>query len=287
VICRRPALVSTLVALLTATATACGDAGQLRAAGATPTAISPARLWPSLRPAASPAWPYDEVQIETVKGITAPGDDIHGVDPMAVVRAEVGAHPDDYTHSKAPYHETAVRLADCGRGKGPGEANGEETGKEKTGGKEEKGKKKERDPARCPVMRAYYRDLTGDGHDDMTLGFRLYPTNQTAVRVYTFEQHRLVQVFANDDAVTGVELAGRAVIIRSPAGIAGYEYRTTWSWDREQRAMVFSRDEYLRTGRHKRTHARTRPPAVSPSLTVLPAPSVFSSPAVSSSASTR
>ncbi|MFF7901268.1 hypothetical protein ACIP4X_06825 [Streptomyces sp. NPDC088817] len=252
---RRPALATALATLLTATTAACGDAGGLRGAGPTPTAVSPARLWPSLRPAASPAWPYDEIQIETVKGVTAPGDDIHAVDPVAVVQAEVAARPDAYTSGKAPYQDTAVRLAECGGAK---------------------------DPSRCPVMRPYYRDLTGDGRDDMALGFRLYPTNQTAVRVYTFEGHRLVQVFANDDAVIGVELAGRAVIIRSPAGIAGYEYRTTWSWDPEQRAMVFSRDEFLRTGQHRPTHARTHAP-----LPASPSPSADApspaSPAPSSS----
>ncbi|MDF3297903.1 hypothetical protein [Streptomyces tropicalis] len=242
---RRPVLATALVALLTATVAACDDAGGLRGAGATPTAVSPARLWPSLKPAASPAWPYDEVQIETVKGVTAPGDDIRRVDPAAVVRAEIAAHPDDYRGAKAPYRDVSARLADCAPG---------------------------RDRSRCPVLQAYYRDLTGDGREDMTLGFRLSPTNQTAVRVYTFEQHRLVQVFANDDAVIGVELAGRSVIIRSPAGIAGYEYRTTWAWDPEQRAMVFSRDEFLRTGQHKPTHARTKDPSGSPS----PAPQLFS-----------
>ncbi|MFF8590897.1 hypothetical protein ACF061_05555 [Streptomyces sp. NPDC015220] len=250
---RRPAQVTALVALLLGTAAACGDAGGLRAAGATRTAVSPARLWPSLRPAASPAWPYDEVQVEPVKGITAPGDDIRKVDPVAVVRAEVAAHRDDYTAAGAPYHEAADRLAECGRRGAAGK--------------------------RCPVMRPYYRDLTGDGRDDMTLGFRLHPTNQTAVRVYTFEGHRLVQVFANDDAVTGVELAGRAVIIRSPAGIAGYEYRTTWSWDPDQRAMVFSRDEFLRTGTHKPTRARTPAATAPPSPVPRPTPTPSPSPA--------
>ncbi|EYT83932.1 MULTISPECIES: hypothetical protein [unclassified Streptomyces] len=249
---KRPARVTAVVALLLATAAGCGDAGGLRAAGSTETAVSPARLWPSLRPAASPAWPYDEVQIETVKGITAPGDDIREVDPVAVVRAEIAAHPSDYQGAKAPYRDTGARLAGCGAGPGHGD---------------------------CPVLRPYYRDLTGDGRDDLTLGFRLYPTNQTAVRVYTFEGHRLVQVFANDDAVIGVELAGRAVIIRSPAGIAGYEYRTSWSWDADQRAMVFTRDEFLRTGPHKPTRARTPAPTVPPSPVPRPAPSETPAPA--------
>nr|BFD82707.1 hypothetical protein StreXyl84_21080 [Streptomyces sp. Xyl84] len=253
---QRPALVTAVVALLLATAAGCGDAGGLRPAGTTPTAVSPARLWPSLRPAASPAWPYDEVQIETVKGITAPGDDIRAVDPVAVVRAEVAAHPDDYKGAKAPYRDTAARLADCGAGPGRGG---------------------------CPVLRPYYRDLTGDGRVDLTLGFRLYPTNQTAVRVYTFEGHRLVQVFANDDAVIGVELAGRAVIIRSPAGIAGYEYRTTWTWDPDQRAMVFSRDEFLRTGPHKPTRAHTPAATAAPSPVPRPTPTPGLTPPAASS----
>ncbi|MEU6401226.1 hypothetical protein [Streptomyces sp. NPDC046985] len=236
---RRPAFVVALVALLLATAAACGDAAGLRSAGATPTAVSPARLWPTLRPAASPAWPYGEMQIETVKGVGAPGEDIRKVDPVAIVRAEVAAHPDDYRAAKAPYRETAARLADCGEGGALGK--------------------------RCPVLTPYYRDLTGDGREDMMLGFRLYPTDQTAVRVYAFEGRRLVQVFADDDAVIGVELAGRTVIIRSPAGIAGYEYRTTWAWDAQQRAMVFSRDEFLRTGTHKPTRAHTPAPTARPS----------------------
>ncbi|MFI5684025.1 hypothetical protein [Streptomyces sp. NPDC051636] len=242
----RTALVAGAVALVAVTAAGCGDTGGLRGAGATPTAISPAKLWPDLRPASSPAWPYDEGSTETVKGVGVPGDDIRKADPVAVVGAEIAAHPDDYG-SKGPYHATAARTDECGPGG---------------------------DGRRCPLLRAYYRDLTGDGHDDMTLGFRLYPTNQTAVRVYTVEHHKLVQVLADNDAIIGVELAGRTVIVRSPAGITGYEYRTTWAWDPERRAMVFSRDEFLRTGARK--HA-----------TRMPSPAPTASPSASGSASAR
>ncbi|MGW7379632.1 hypothetical protein [Streptomyces sp. NPDC054794] len=251
---RTPRIARTAVAviLLTLTAAACGDTGGLQGAGATPTAVSPVKLWPDLRPASSPAWPYDEGETETVKGITAPDDDIHKVDPVAVVRAEIAAHPEDYDGAKAAYRGTARRLDDCERGG---------------------------DRAKCPLLRPYYRDLTGDGRDDMTLGFRLYPTNQTAVRVYTFESGRLVQVMANDDAVLGVELAGRSVIVRSPAGTSGYEYRTTWAWDPDQRAMVFSRDEFLRTGESRHS------PAPSASASSSPSASSASSDSSASSAS--
>ncbi|UUU24902.1 hypothetical protein [Streptomyces sp. DSM 40750] len=246
---------------------ACGDSGGLVSAGATPTASGPTRLWPGEPPASSPAYDYGEAETEVVEGIEAPGDDIHEVDPVAVVRAEIAAHPEVYAGSEALYHGTTERMADCDEG-GEGKVRAE-----------------------CPVLAAYYRDLTGDGRDDMVLGFRLLPGNQTAVRMYTFRAGRLVQVLASDDAVLAVELAGRAVIIRSPAAIVGYEYRTRWVWDQEQLAMLLTRDEILRVGGSARpSHATGSPPATTPS----PSPSRSSSsrlpsasPSASSSASPR
>ncbi|MEU2332803.1 hypothetical protein ABZ608_04215 [Streptomyces sp. NPDC013172] len=246
----RSAVVAAAVALLATTVAGCGDSGGLRAAGATPTAVSPAKLWPDLRPASSPAWPYDEGSRHTVKGITVPGDDIRAVDPVAVVRAEIASDPADYG-SKGVYHETVNRMKACGAAGGG---------------------------ADCPLLKPYYRDLNGDGRDELTLGFRLYPTNQTALRVYTVEKHRLVQVLDDNDAIIGVELAGRAVIVRSPAGITGYEYRTTWAWDPDRKAMVFSRDEFMRTGKGR--HHRT--PAPAPALTPPSAPTTSASAAAAS-----
>lgn len=219
----RTALAVASVALLAWATVGCGDAGELQGAGATPTAISPEKLWPDLTPASSPAFAIGEVDTEVVKGVTVPGGDIHTVDPVAVVRAEIAASPGDY--SEGAYYETARRMADCGR-----------SGK---------------DRSRCPVLRAYYRDLTGDGRDEMTLGFRQLPGNLTAVRVYTVRKDRLVRVMAYEDAVSGVELAGRSLIIRAPSEVAGYEYRLQWTWDQQQRAMLLTHDEMLRTGERK------------------------------------
>lgn len=212
------------VALLLATAAGCGDAGGLQGAGATPTAVSPARLWPELTPASSPAFEIGEVTTEVVKGVEVPGDDIRRVDPVAVVRAEIADHPDDYAGAKAPYRQTADRMADCDPGG---------------------------DKARCPVLTPYYRDLNGNGHEDLTLGFRLLPDELTAIRVYTVQKHRLVRVMSYDDAVSAVELAGRSVIVRAPSEVAGYEYRLQWTWDAEANAMLLTHDEMLRTGEHK------------------------------------
>ncbi|MDX3697185.1 hypothetical protein PV726_44645 [Streptomyces europaeiscabiei] len=231
---------------------ACGDSGGLVSAGATPTASGPTRLWPGEPPASSPAYDYGEAETEVVEGVRAPGEDIHKVDPSAVVRAEIAAHPEVYSGSGALYGGTAGRMADC-RANGTGGTAG--------------------DRARCPVLKAYYRDLTGDGRDDMVLGFRLLPGNQTAVRMYTLRADRLVQVLASDDAVLAVELAGRTVIIRSPAAIVGYEYRTQWTWDEDQLAMLLTRDEILRVGGSAK-------PSRSPSASSSAAPSA--SPSASS-----
>ncbi|MEV5489106.1 hypothetical protein AB0L47_14040 [Streptomyces bobili] len=237
----RTALALAAVALLASATAACGDAGGLKGAGETPTAVSPEKLWPDLPAASSPAFDIDEVNIQVVKGVAVPGDDIHRVDPVEVVRREIAAHPDEYDGSEAPYRETSRRMADC-----------DESGAE-------------RKP--CPVLRPYYRDLTGDGRDELTLGFRQLPGDLTAVRVYTVEKHRLVQVMGWEDAVGAVELAGRSVIIRSPSEVAGYEYRLQWTWDADQKAMLLTHDEMVRTG------GRTHPPRPTPTSSPTPVPS--------------
>lgn len=233
----RPLRTALAVALLAAAAAGCGDAGGLRGAGATSTATSPAKLWPQLSPAASPAWDYDNGESEAMKGVTAPGDDIRRVDPLAIVRAEIAQHPDDYAGSKAPYRETARRMTYCGHKPADG---------------------------RCPLLKGYYRDLTGDGRPDLTLGFRLLPGNQTAVRVYTVEAGRVVQVMANDDAVSGVELAGHSVIIHAPSDLADYEYRFQWTWDPDQKVMLLTHDEMLRLGKREHHHRHSPSPSATP-----------------------
>ncbi|MFH0520324.1 hypothetical protein ACHBTE_24505 [Streptomyces sp. M41] len=237
-----PMRLAALVALLVTAATACGDAGGLQGAGPTETAISPDKLWPQLTPASSPAYVVGEVNREAVKGVAVPRGDIREVDPVAVVSREIAESPGDYAGAKAPYRETGRLMAQCDRGVGHG---------------------------RCPVLQPYYRDLTGDGRPDLTLGFRLMPGNTTAVRVYTVEKRRLVQVMEWDDAVSGVELAGRSVIIRSPSEVAGYEYRLQWTWDGDQKAMLLTHDEMLRTG----TRDKTRHPSPGPTRPATPTPS--------------
>ncbi|MFC5200492.1 MULTISPECIES: hypothetical protein [Streptomyces] len=247
-----------LAAALVAVLAGCGDSGALRSAGETPTAVGPARLWPELPPASTPALDYGEADTETVKGVTAPGDDIHQVNPLDVVRAEVAAHPDEYSGAGASHAATARQLEDCGK-KGA-------LGKD------------------CPLLKAYYRDLTGDGKDDMVLGIR-FPHNQLAVRVYAFLDHRLVQVMSTSDSVVSVELAGRQVIIRSPSTLPGYEFRTVWTWDPHQNAMLATRDEILRVGTPSPTPTRATTPAPVPPPSASAPPFTTSGPSPSASGS--
>ncbi|MGC9540864.1 hypothetical protein [Streptomyces sp. UG1] len=234
----RTTALGALAALLLAAATACGDAGGLKGAGPTETAVSPDKLWPNLTPASRPAYEIGEVVREVVKGVTVPRGGIRDVDPVTVVRKEMARSRGDYEGDAAQYRETGRLMDRCGDGAGHGQ---------------------------CPVLQPYYRDLTGDGRPELTLGFKLMPGRTTAVRVYTVEKQRLMQVMSWDDAISGVELAGRSVIIRSPSEVAGYEYRLQWTWDADQKAMLLTHDEMLRTGPHKKAHHTSPTPSASPS----------------------
>ncbi|MFJ9039566.1 hypothetical protein ACIRF8_23570 [Streptomyces sp. NPDC102406] len=207
---RLPALVVPAALLLAG----CGDSGGLEAAGPTPTAVGPRHLWPSLTPASAPADDYGAGETQVVKGVAVPGGDLRRVDPVTVVRAQAAADPDTYK-------DIEKGLADCG-----------DPGPKETG---------------CPVLTPYYADLTGNGKDDMVVAVRA-PKGQLVVRVYMYADGRLTQIMDDEDAVISVQLADRSVVVRAVADLSGYEYRTSWSYDRHQRAMLPTRDEIVRTG---------------------------------------
>ncbi len=216
----------------------CGE-GALESAGATPAAVGPVRLWPELPPATDPPFDYGESDTSRVPGLEISGDDVRSVDAVAVVRAEVRARPGAYSGPDGMYEETARAIAACGSA-----------------------------PAGCPVMRPYYRDLTGNGRDELIVGIRM-PEQQVGIRVYLAENGGLTRIMSTVDQVVSVELAGRDLIMRvASAGIPGYEYRTAWSWDEQQHSMLPTRDEIVRV----RPSAGAVPRLVGPTPTGVPSP---------------
>ncbi|MER7622731.1 hypothetical protein [Streptomyces sp. NPDC126503] len=218
-------------------AAGCGAAGEgrLESAGPTSTAVGPVRLWPDLPPATNPPIDYGETDNERVPGIAVTAGDVHTVDPLAVVRAEVRARPDTVSGPNGVYAGTVRAIGACAGGAGS---------------------------AGCPLMEPYYHDLTGDGRDELIAGIRL-PDQQVAVLVYRAERGGLTRVLSTVEQVISVELAGRDLIMRvGSAGIPGYEYRTAWSWDEDQGSMLPARDEIV----------RVRPPGSVPSVAAPSAP---------------
>ncbi|MFZ3596892.1 hypothetical protein [Streptomyces sp. BH104] len=207
---RRPVLAVPAVALLCAWCAGCGDQGGPQSAGPTPTAVGPERLWPTLPPATRAADDYGAGETAVVKGVGVPGGKLRAVDPATIVRARVAAAPDDYK-------DIAKEVAGCP------------------------------DAKDCPVLGGYYRDLTGDGEDDLLVAVRA-PHRQAYLQAYTYRGGKLTEIMDDKDAVINVHLAGRNIVVRAAADLSGYEYRTSWSYDGHQKAMLPTRDEILRTG---------------------------------------
>ncbi|MEV0125332.1 hypothetical protein AB0I16_27985 [Streptomyces sp. NPDC050703] len=239
----RAASAAALAAAAVLLAGGCGDPGGLRGAGPTPTAQGPTHLWPDLPSPSAPAEDYGAIEAVKVEGVRVPGGDLRRVDPVDVVRADFEENPGTYERSDTAYRKTLERLADCAA--------------ESTGTQE-----------RCPVLKAYYRDLTGDDKDDLIVGVST-PGDNLDIRVYAEEGRQLTQIMEMSDAVLGVELAGRDLIIRAVSSLAGYEYHTVWSWDAHQKAMLPTSDEIVRAP----DAPRPRTPRPSPSESRGAAPS--------------
>ncbi|MFD8466256.1 hypothetical protein ACFV10_14230 [Streptomyces cyaneofuscatus] len=214
---RVPAVASAVAALVLLSG--CGAAGGLESAGEAPSAVEPARLWPDLPPASAAPYDYGEGETARIPGITVPGGDVHRLDPVAVAQAGLKAKTDRDSGLDELPDATVRQIRACRTA-----------------------------PDDCPVLAPYYFDLTGDGRDELVLGVRM-PKRQLAVRAYRADEGDrggLTRIMSTSDAVISVELAGRDLILRAPSVISGYEYRTAWSWDDRQQAMLATRDEIVR-----------------------------------------
>ncbi|MEU5807323.1 hypothetical protein [Streptomyces sp. NPDC047718] len=116
----------------------CGGGGGLVSAGTVPTASGPVQLWPGRQGATVPPADPGGAPAVYVPGLPpVRGQNVHEVDPVALVESEVAAG----TAGVPP--ETAAAVEACG--------------KEPAGA--------------CPVvLTPYYRDLTGNGREELVVG---------------------------------------------------------------------------------------------------------------------
>ncbi|WP_404956516.1 hypothetical protein [Streptomyces sp. 147326] len=214
----------------------CGDTGGLVGAGATPTASGPVHLWPDRAGASVPPADPGGAPPEYVKGIPPVRDqDVHGVDPVALVQAELRAHPDTAVGADGMPPETAAAIRACGKDEGENEEKDADADADA-----------DADVSACPVLTPYYRDLTGNGKDELIVGIE-FPDKMMSVRVYTADPDgRLNRIMATTETVISVELAGRDVVLRVPSGNRGYELITAWSWDEKQLTMLPTREQIVR-----------------------------------------
>ncbi|MFH8346040.1 hypothetical protein [Streptomyces sp. NPDC018045] len=183
----------------------CDGTGEPRSAGRTPGASAPALLWPGRTPAPEQSYePNSAERPSPLRGAPrVPSGDLHRVSALAVAKAKVaamtGALDEDGTNQKIKECRTAGRKP-------------------------------------CPVQTPQYRDLNGDGKDELLLGV---DAGNTFLFLWGFTVRDGVVTQIMDAGVTplSVELSGREVIVREPAGTGGYSLRRVYSWDEHLQAM--------------------------------------------------
>ncbi|MFD3695716.1 hypothetical protein ACFWUZ_06105 [Streptomyces sp. NPDC058646] len=211
---RLPALLPALLLLLLIPAAAlplagCDAVGSLQAADQgrpAARAQGPHRLWPERPPA--PPEPDEERRPDGpagVAGIDVRGGALRDVRPVDVLRADLrsgAARPGDGG-------ELGAALRGC----------------------------EDPEAAGCSLRPAHYRDLTGNGRDELIVGVEL-PGHRLNLRVYTADDGKLLRIMETTARVIDVQLTERDLIIQSTTSFPGTESRDVWTWFPEQQAMV-------------------------------------------------
>ncbi|WP_344097765.1 hypothetical protein, partial [Streptomyces stramineus] len=206
----------------------CGTPGDPAGAGRANPARGASPLWPDRTPAPAPTGEqHNDVTSTRVPGVPAvPSGDVRDIDPLTVVKAEVAAHRRDVTGADGLDEATAAKVVACTR--------------------------EERD---CPVRSPVYRDLTGDGHEDMVVGIDM-ADHFLSLRCYTVVKGELTRIMAAIVQPSSIEVAGRELIVWEPSTTPHYAVRSVYAWDAHRRYMELQSDEIRRTD----TTPAPRPP---------------------------
>ncbi|MEN2423351.1 hypothetical protein AABB02_35240 [Streptomyces rimosus] len=214
----RPWLAPLAAVTAAASLSGCAQTGDPQSAGRTPAASAPARLWqePSQPPSTSPQ--TAEPAPDPLPGVPqVPSGDLRHASWINIVKAQAAVGV-TMNHALPFDQDTTRRINRCTADR--------------------------RHDRQCPLRAPQYRDLTGDGKDELIVGIE----GPRDVTVWAFKSTggRVVRILDTFARPLSVEVSGRNVILREPSGSAGYEQRTVYSWDEREQTMGVRSTEYDR-----------------------------------------
>lgn len=196
----------------------CTGAGEAKSAGHTPAASAPKQMWAPKTPPPPLAEPNAKLTDgvpSPVRGVPrVPSGDIHQVSALAIAKARL-------TTMTSPLDEegTDQKIKNC-------RAIGQKS---------------------CPVQSPQYRDLNGDGKDELLLGIASGPYF-LFLWAFTVKDGRVTVILDQAERPRSVKLSGRDVIVQEPAD-NGYDIRRVYSWDKREQAMDERTTEYVESSR--------------------------------------
>ncbi|MCY0953995.1 hypothetical protein [Streptomyces sp. H27-S2] len=208
---RAPAVIALAAAL--AAAGGCADVDGLQNDGDLGTVRAPLTLWKDIRPA--PPGPGGTAgAAAVVPGLPkVPGLTMRGVDPLAVVRADItSATAQDGGTGRLADPRAAQRLALCTGAAG----------------------------ADCPVRPGVLHDLTGDGREELITAVDI-DGRVSELRVYTVrDDGSVARILSRTAVLEGVEVAAEHLAVREPTSNPDYVSVSDYVWDPDAGIMNLS-----------------------------------------------
>ncbi|MFF4603162.1 hypothetical protein ACFY12_10465 [Streptomyces sp. NPDC001339] len=197
-----PVLGCSLLSALTLLTGCTTGTGEPKSAGRMRALSAPQQLWPDRKPAPRPTYAKrlpDGVALP-VRGLPqVPSGDIHQVPVPAIAKA--------HANDSLSEGEDAQKIKHC-------QAAGREP---------------------CPIRTPHFRDLNGDGRDELVLGIDM-GSNSLFLWVFTVKDNRVTLIMDESVHARSVKLSGRELIVQEPEG-NGYDTRMVFAWNARLQAM--------------------------------------------------